>query len=78
MCQGMLPWQPHNIAVMKAYYQFGFRKNYSTTLAVIDVVDEIYEHLDKGEIGLGIYLDLTKAFDTVSYTHLTLPTILRV
>jgi len=28
-------------------YQFGFRKNYSTTLAVIDVVDEIYEHLDR-------------------------------
>ena len=48
-------------------YQFGFRKNYSITLAVIDVVDEIYEHLDKGETGLGIYLDLKKAFDTINH-----------
>jgi len=28
-------------------YQFGFRKNYSTVLAVIDVVEDILEHLDK-------------------------------
>jgi len=48
-------------------YQFGFRKNYSTTLSVIDVIDKIYEHLDKRETGLGIYLDLKKAFDTVSH-----------
>ena len=48
-------------------YQFGFRKNYSTVLAVIDVVDNILEHLDKKETGLGIYLDLRKAFDTVDH-----------
>jgi len=39
-------------------YQFGFRKNHSTTLALIDIVDEIFQHLDKDEIGIGIYLDL--------------------
>jgi len=48
-------------------YQFGFHKNYSTVLAVIDVVDNILEHLDKKETGLGIYLDLRKAFDTVDH-----------
>jgi len=48
-------------------YQFGFSKNYSTTLAVIDVVDKIYEHLDKGETGLGIYRHLKKASDTVNH-----------
>ena len=49
----------HNI---RYDYQFGFRKNHSTTLALI--VDEIFQHLDKDEIGIGIYLDLKKAFDT--------------
>jgi len=50
-------------------YQFGFRKNHSTTLALIDVVDEIFQHLDKDEIGIGIYLDLKKAFDTVDHNR---------
>jgi len=48
-------------------YQFGFRKNYSTVLAVIDVVEDILEHLDQQDIGIGIYLDLKKAFDTVDH-----------
>ena len=48
-------------------FQFGFRKNYSTTLALVDVVDNIYKHLDDGKLGVGIYLDLQKAFDTVNH-----------
>jgi len=48
-------------------YQFGFRKNYNTTLALIDVIDNIYSFLDNGEITIGIYLDLQKAFDTVNH-----------
>jgi len=39
-------------------YQFGFRQHYSTTFALIDVVDDIYKHLDNN--GIGIYLDLKK------------------
>ena len=50
-------------------YQFGFRR-YSTTLALIDVVDEIYQHLDNRDMVLGIYLDLQKAFDTVDHNIL--------
>jgi Reverse transcriptase (RNA-dependent DNA polymerase) len=30
-------------------YQFGFRRNYSTTLALVHVVDGIYQHLDNNE-----------------------------
>jgi len=48
-------------------YQFGFRKNHSTSLALIDVVDNIYENLDASLTVVGIYLDLTKAFDTVNH-----------
>ena len=48
-------------------FQFGFRKHHSTVLALIEVLDNIYEHLDKREHIIGIYLDLQKAFDTVNH-----------
>jgi len=44
-------------------YQFGFIKNHSTSLAFIDVVDNIYPNLDASLTVVGIYLDLTKAFE---------------
>jgi len=51
-----------NIILYK--YQFGFRKKIfkisSTTSTTIDVVEDILEHLDRQEIGLGIYLDLKR------------------
>jgi len=48
-------------------YQFGFRHNHSITLALIDVVDKLYENLDKHTKVIGIYLDLQKVFDTVGH-----------
>jgi len=48
-------------------HQFGFRKNHSTSWALIDVIDEIYQHLDGHDKVLGIYLDLQKAFDTIDH-----------
>jgi len=48
-------------------YQFGFRKNHSTSLALISVMDEIYHQIDNGNIIAGIYFDLQKAFDTVDH-----------
>ena len=36
-------------------YQFGFRKHHSTTLAMIDVVEDIYQHLDNSKIGSRIH-----------------------
>jgi len=45
-------------------YKFGFRK---TLLALIDVVDNIYQDLDASLTVVGIYLDLTKVFDTVNH-----------
>jgi len=50
-------------------YQFGFRKNHSTSLALIDVVDNIYENLDASLTVVGMCLDLTKAFDTVNMIY---------
>ena len=48
-------------------YQFGFRKNHSTSMALLELVDECYANLDKNNIILGIYFDLQKAFDTVNH-----------
>jgi len=48
-------------------YQFGFRKYYSTIFGIIDVADNIYDHLDEGNSIIGIYLDLQKALDTINH-----------
>ena len=48
-------------------YQFGFREKHSTILALIEIMDSIRENLDKGNSIIGIYLDLSKAFDTVNH-----------
>lgn len=47
--------------------QFGFRKCLSTQDALIDLITEIEDKVDKGDKCLvAVFLDLMKAFDTVS------------
>lgn len=46
--------------------QFGFRHKRSTEDAVIKLTDTVASSLDKGERCIGVFLDLKKAFDTVS------------
>ena len=48
-------------------YQFGFRKLYSTTLALIEFTDKVRSLLDEGNYVISIFVDLTKAFDTVDH-----------
>ena len=45
--------------------QFGFRKKFSTTLALLSLTEEIQQEMDKGRFGCGIFIDFQKAFDTV-------------
>jgi hypothetical protein len=47
-------------------HQYGFRAKKSTDDAVLHLTNTITEYLDKGEKCLGVFLDLQKAFDTVS------------
>ena len=50
--------------------QYGFRKEHSTELACIEIVDRIIMSLDENETPINIYLDLSKAFDTLNHNIL--------
>jgi hypothetical protein len=45
--------------------QFGFRKGHSTSLALHHLYDKITAAIDQRKFTVGIFLDLSKAFDTV-------------
>ena len=50
--------------------QFGFRKYHSTYMALILLMDKIAKSLNKGEFVVGVFLDFSKAFDTVNHSIL--------
>ena len=51
-------------------YQYGFRKKHSTELAALHLVDQIVQDMDMGKIPFTVFLDLSKAFDTLDHTIL--------
>ena len=48
-------------------YQFGFRQHRSTKQALIVLLDKITAALDNGDIVLGVFLNFSKAFDTIDH-----------
>ena len=50
--------------------QFGFRSHHSTEHAILSIVDKIHEGIEKGMFSCGIFLDFSKAFDTVNHAIL--------
>ena len=48
-------------------YQFGFRKGYSTEQAILEITDSLKKALDKKMVTCGLFLDFSKAFDTVNH-----------
>ena len=48
-------------------FQYGFRTNSSTEMAITQIIDDITSKLDNGQLICTIFLDLKKAFDTVDH-----------
>ena len=50
-----------------AEQQYGFRSNHSTEYATIKFVDHISKEMESGNTPAALYIDLSKAFDTLSF-----------
>ena len=47
--------------------QFGFRKQYSTSLAMFNLTESVLKEMEKGNFCIGLFMDLSKAFDTIDH-----------
>ena len=56
--------QEHNILFQN---QFGFCKNNSTSFALLQITEKIKGTIDNKKYDCGIFIDLSKAFDTVDH-----------
>ena len=51
-------------------FQFGFRKGHSTSQAIAEIADNLRNAIDNNLYSCGVFLDFSKAFDTVNHTIL--------
>ena len=47
--------------------QFGFQKGHSPEHAILQLVEQINQSFEKNKFTLGVFVDLSKAFDTVDH-----------
>ena len=50
--------------------QYGFREKHSTELATMELMDRVISALDDKDLPISIFMDLSKAFDTLDHTTL--------
>ena len=48
-------------------FQFGFREGYFTEYATLETVETLKSQFDDQKITCGIFLDFSKAFDTINH-----------
>ena len=49
---------------------FGFQKGHSTEHAIAQLADQIHESFENDNYTLGMFIDLSKAFDTIDHAIL--------
>ena len=59
-------------------FQYGVRNNASTELAVSAIYESFLENMDKGKTTSAVFLDLSKAFDSVDHKILLCIMVLEV
>ena len=62
-----MPISNNNLLCMN---QFGFRPGHSTELAALRLVDNLIAEIDMYNVPTNIYIDLSKAFDTLDHSIL--------
>ena len=50
--------------------QFDFQSGYSTNDAIVQLIDKMFDSFEKEQFTLGIFIDLSKVFDTVDHSIL--------
>ena len=60
-------YQYFNSNNLLAEQQYGFRTNHSTEYAAVKLVDTISKEMESGSTPTALYIDLSKAFDTLSF-----------
>ena len=48
-------------------YKFGFMKRYSSEQAILEITDSPKKAMDKKLVTCGLFLDFSKAFDTINH-----------
>lgn len=49
------------------HHQHGFRPHHSTAMAILELVNNIYESFENNQYTVGVFVDLKRAFDTVNH-----------
>ncbi len=47
--------------------QYGFRNEHTTEYAALEIVDRLMTEMDRNQKPINIYLELSKAFDTLDH-----------